>query len=293
MNNNNLIGIAILLGIIGIALFGGVKNGNRVASTGSTGSTSSQTDLSEQVRQAQQQVDQIKQEVVAVKANESRSPYADAVTIQYVNRANDPSQEYVSIRVNDWATTTVPITGWMLASTESGVSLSIPKGSKLYFASSPNAEENIVLTPGTTAYIITGRSPVGVNFQANKCSGYLSRFQTFTPYLGSNCPLPSQEDLSSIPRRTINDACFDYIDSLPGCFVQTQNLPQNWSYECTHFIYDKLNYNSCINTHKNDSNFYLNDWRIYLSRSEPLWKNRRENVVLYDANGKIVSSFKY
>jgi hypothetical protein len=63
--------------------------------------------------------------------------------------------------------------------------------------------------------------------------------------------------------------------------------------ECTDFIYKKVNYPACIDTHKNDKDFYQNEWRIFLKRSETLWKNSREDIVLLDEEGKIVDEYKY
>ena len=156
-----------------------------------------------------------------------------------------------------------------------------------------NAEDDIVLTGGDILYLVTGVSPNGASFKVNKCSGYLGQFQTFVPYLTANCPLPKNEDLSGIPKLVINDACFDYINSMRSCKIQTKSLPVNWGSECINFIYNKINYPSCINTHKNDKDFYQREWRVYLKRSERLWKDKRETVVLYDNLGKIVSTLNY
>jgi hypothetical protein len=91
----------------------------------------------------------------------------------------------------------------------------------------------------------------------------------------------------------INDACFDYIESMGQCRIQTETLPLNWSHECTNFIYNKINYPSCVNTHKNDKDFYQKEWRVYLKRSEKIWKEKRETIILYDDHGKIVDTLKY
>ncbi len=156
-----------------------------------------------------------------------------------------------------------------------------------------NTEDTIMLTGGDTLYLVTGISPNGASFKVNKCSGYLGQFQIFVPYLNNICPLPKDEDLSSIPNLVINDACFDRIDTMSRCRIQTAPLPQNLSSECTNFILNKINYPSCVNIHKNDKDFYQKEWRVYLGRSASLWKNKRETIVLYDSLGKIVDTLKY
>ncbi len=221
------------------------------------------------------------------------SSFKNTINISSVNRSSDAGQEYITIQVSGSSKTPIDITGWTLKSTGSGSSVTIPKGTYLFFAGQPNVEENISLVGGDTLYLVTGYSPNGASFKENKCSGYLTQFQTFTPSINNNCPSPKNEDLSSIPRITINDACLDYIKSYPSCRIQTESLPANWSYECTKFIYDKINYPSCVNAHKNDSDFYGNTWRVYLKRSEKVWKASHENIVLLDNTGKIVDTYSY
>ena len=183
--------------------------------------------------------------------------------------------------------------GWTLG-TASGLSVPIPKSDILYFDNSVNAEnDTVVLYPGDKAFVISGQSPIGVSFRVNKCSGYLAQFKNFNPYLSNNCPLARDENLSSIPRRVENDACFDMLSNYPICHAQVDSLPLGFSYECTKFITEKLNYNSCIDTHKNDKDFYQKEWRIYLKRNTELWTNSRYEVVtLYDNQGKIVDTYK-
>ncbi|TSC70190.1 MAG: hypothetical protein CEO12_505 [Parcubacteria group bacterium Gr01-1014_46] len=296
MKNDNALGIVILLSLIAIAVFGGSKgtsNGGFFKITPQNQTPEQkQVDIQYQITQAQYKADELKKQIQAEEDKKTQSVYKDIIDLSYVTRSEDPKQEYLTIRVN---TTKAPIniTGWIIKSLASGVSVSIPKGTPLFFTGTVNSEEDIYLDSGDTMYLITGISPNGSSFKLNKCSGYLAQFQTFTPYLYTSCPQPKNENLSSIPRTVNNDACFDYIDYFPTCRIQTESLPANWSYECVNFIYSKINYPSCVNTHKNDKDFYLKEWRVYLKRSEKLWKSSREEIVLYDDVGKIVDTLKY
>jgi len=294
MKKDDYTGIIILCAIIGIALMGGAKNGQQYGFFSPQPKTEEQKriELEQKIRDTQQQVEELKKKVQTEEDKKTQSEYKGIVYLQYVNRSDDPKQEYISIRVNT-GTSTIPVTGWTIKSDSSGNSVTIPKGTYLFFTGMLNAEDNVVLQGGDTLYVNTGISPNGSSFKVNKCSGYLSQFQTFTPSLYTNCPAPRNEDLSSIPKRVINDDCFDYIDSFPTCRIQTESLSQKWSYECTRFIYDKINYASCVNTHKNDTDFYQKEWRIYLKRSERLWKDRKEKIILYDNSGKIVDTLTY
>jgi len=300
MDKNSIIGIVILLAIIVIALTGGTKNASNTSNT-SKGSFFAPKNQTEAQKQAsiQKQINDVKKKTVvlqkqitAEETKKTASEYKGIVDLSSVRKSTDPNKEYLIIRVNN-AKTPINVTGWTIKSNSSGASVKIPKGTYLFFADSINTEDEIYLNSGETLYITTGISPNGASFKTNKCSGYLTQFQTFTPSIKSSCPRPRDENLSPIPKTVNNDACLDYIESFPACKIQTKTLPANWSYECTNFIYSKINYPSCVNTHKNDVDFYQKEWRIYLKRSEKLWKDRREEIVLIDNAGKIVDALKY
>jgi hypothetical protein len=284
--NDDVVGLIIILAIISIAAFGGVKNIPRGPSARSQTVATTSSD-------PQKKLEDLKQQLQVAQDAEKQSVYKGAVSIAYVNRGSKASDEYVTLKMSGSATSTVLITGWTLKSLSSGTSVTIPKATYLFFANNVNSENPVYLENGDTVYLNTGYSPNGASFKVNKCSGYLSQFQTFVPYLQTSCPLPRNEDLSSIPGRVINDACFDYIDSLPACKIQTENLPSNWTYECDRFITTKINYPTCVDNHKNDKDFNNHEWRIYLNRSTLTWKERRETIVLYDTTGKIVDTLKY
>jgi hypothetical protein len=294
--SENTTGIIIILSILAIVAFGGSKNmAPAPAITNSSTQTTTVTtqSLEQQIADAKIKLTEAQKKEKEEAEAKNRSPYYGIIKLSSVSRSSNANSEYVILSVSQTATTTIPVTGWTLKSLSSGTSVTIPKGTYLIFANSLNSEEPIIARAKDVLYIITGYSPNGYSFKINKCSGYMTQFQTYTPYISTQCPAPRNEDLSSIPGRVINDACFDYIDSFPSCRVQTDPLPQLWSSECKAFIMEKINYKSCVDVHKNDPDFYQNDWRVYLKRSDILWKSRRENIVLYDLNGKVVDSLTY
>ncbi|MCX6702041.1 MAG: hypothetical protein NTX96_02495 [Candidatus Zambryskibacteria bacterium] len=285
------IGILVLLGIIAIALFGGAKNTNNIGPIFSN--NQAQTNVEQGIQDTQNQINDLKQQLQIEEDKKTQSQYKGIVTLSYINRSTDPSQEYVTIKVSYGAVGTIPVTGWILKSLDSGTQVTIPKGTYLFFTGMMNAEDDIYLNANDVLYLITGISPVGASFKVNKCSGYLGQFQTFIPYLNTNCPAPRNEDLSSIPNSVRNGACLDYIDSMNQCQIRTESPLVNWSSECIDFIYNKINYPSCVDIHKNDGDFYEKEWRVYLKRSESIWRDKRETIVLYDNVGKIVDTLKY
>lgn len=291
--------LIIIVGIIIVGALGGFRNsGNGLLSlgispSGSTSSEQNQGNLEQQISSTQYQVNQLQQQVQAEQDKKNASVYKGIVSIRYINRSTDASQEYIVLNVSGNMKGSIDITGWTLTSTSTGMVIKIPKSTYLFFAGQSNPENDVYVESGDTVYINTGYSPNGFSFKVNKCSGYLSQFQSWNPGLPYTCPAPRNEDLSSIPQTVKNDDCLDYIQSFPQCRIQTETLPLNWSYECTNFIYSKINYPSCVDTHKNDNDFYQHEWRIYLKRTDHIWKSSKENVTLYDNVGKVVDTYRY
>jgi hypothetical protein len=206
----------------------------------------------------------------------------------YGGYGSSANEEYITIE-NTSKDRYIDITDFKLKSTSTNIEVTIPKTVKLYFTGMQNVEENVILGPQERAYVITGKSPTSNGMKLNKCSGYLTQYNNFSPSFSTNCPAPRNEDLSSIPKTVNNDICFDLIDYYPSCRVQSEPISNMYSSECQNFIYKKINYPNCINTHKNDSDFWEKTWYVYLKRSEKIWKDRREVIVLYDRDDKVIS----
>jgi len=289
---DNPIGIIIILLIVAVGLTGGIKNSKFIGNSSPT-STSSPQKLSDpeikaRIQDAEYKKQDLERQLAIENERKNSSIYKDKILFNWGSSSSDPNFEYIEISANYNNTEPINITGWALTSTSTNQSVTIPKSTSLYFAGQANSEENVYLKPGERAYIITGRSPIGYGLRTNKCSGYLSQFNTFYPGLYSQCPSARNEDLSQIRRSPSNDNCFDLIDSYPTCRVQTEMLNNSYSSECQNFIKNKMTYPNCISVHKNDPDFWGSEWRVYLKRSEVLWKTRRETVILYDNTAKPV-----
>lgn len=202
-------------------------------------------------------------------------------------RRTDPKSEYIEIKASSGNSSQIDITNWTVEG-KRGLDLKIPQAVRLYQSNQVNWKENVFLMPGDKAIIATGHSPIGDSFLLNKCSGYFSQFQSFSPNILLQCPYPKNEEWSF----SLSDDCLDYIDRLPKCeanFTHPFYLENN----CIEAINKTLNYNKCVDLHKSDDDFYKKEWRIYLGRDEELWKDRRENIVLRDSKGKIVDEISY
>jgi hypothetical protein len=281
MNKSHSFGIIVLLAIFAIAAFGGAKR-----NTNNNGIYAPYITLPEENKTPTE-----KARAEADKANASQ--YSDVVTLSSLSRNVNPDREYITIKVSQRAKENISLTGWKVASEAIGNSFSIPKGTYLYFSDTKNFEENIVLAPGDTVHLITGKSPILYSFKTNKCSGYLEEFQDFTPYLESNCPLPKNEDISGIPDVSVNRDCLEYVYSYPSCKTKLDYLPEKGSTECRNFFKEKVNYPACVTLHKPDKDFYKPEWHVYLKRSAPIWESNRESIVLYDNLGKVVDRYGY
>lgn len=224
------------------------------------------------------------------------SPYRGKVIMNhYIAGAGsaDPKNEYIELRVAQDAGIPVDISEWTLVSDASGSSIRIPKGTEVPTSGVVNATQDIILAPGTRAIVISGRSPIGASFRENKCIGYFSTFQSFSPPLPQNCPTP-QGELSRFygPDYIRDAACIDYVDKLSRCQV-VLSPPVNVTGACQSFMVNYLNYNGCREAHSNDADFKGDTWRIYLGRTTPMWRTKNEIVKLLDVNGRTVDAFSY
>ena len=224
------------------------------------------------------------------------SPYRGVVRMnRYVSGAgsSDPKNEYVELYVAQDAGAPVNLSGWTLSSDATGSSAVIPKGTEIPISGIVNAAQDIIITPGKRAIIASGSSPIGASFRENKCIGYFSTFQQFYPSLPQNCPTPSDELSTYYGAGYIRDvACIEYVNKLSRCQVAL-SPPVGATGACQNFMIQYLNYNGCVGTHQNDSNFKGDTWRIYLGRTTPMWRNKYEIVKLLDASGKTVDAFSY
>lgn len=226
---------------------------------------------------------------------EEVSPHSGSVTLSVGSaRSSDPNSEYIIIRTDRNLSAPVTISGWRLESTATGLGATIGQGAPLPFVGQINTEFPISLGANITAYVTTGRSPIGTSFRTNMCTGYIQQFQSFSPRLSTSCPRPMDELYNSAGINFVpNEECVRFVERIPRCtFTQTQ-IPGNVGSQCQTFILETLTYNGCMNNHRNKADFYGNEWRIYLARDQALWRSSTERIRLLDENGKVVDAVTY
>ncbi len=227
-------------------------------------------------------------------STEANSLYASDVTLS-VGRAKDadPQKEYIIIKTSRNLKNPVTISNWTLESVTSGITAKIGEAAQLPFLGMMNANGSITLPAESTVYITTGRAPNGTSFRTNTCTGYFEQLQDFEPFLARECPTPENEMLL-FPQQTLgNDQCIKFVQSLPRCAMRLTEIPPTTGSLCQEFVLNQLSYNGCITNHRYDPSFYKNEWRVFLGRSQELWKNTHERIRLLDQNGKLIGSITY
>lgn len=250
--------------------------------------------LAQELEKAKQEAEQIEYNLDKIKEEEKRSSYFGKIEIKSSRASQtDVNKEYLKLKVVKLLDNEqIQISDWKLRSAITGTEVSLGNAVKTAYTSKQNYAQPIFVSGGEDIIITTGRSPIGFSFQVNKCSGYLEQFQDFDPSLNKSCPELENYSLPITGPNHFNDSCLDYIESISKCETPL-NFPLDMQNECREFIVNNANHNSCVDNHKTDQDFYKNEWRIFLNRTDELWKKDRETIELLDSGGKIVSSYSY
>lgn len=142
----------------------------------------------------------------------------------------------------------------------------LPAGAADFVYGQKNHLTGIYLAPGERAIINFGRSPVGVSFRANQCSGYLGQFLNFNPPLSADCP------------RKISANCQAAAKNIPPCHLPIP-LPTDIAPVCRAELLTQLTYNGCVNYFSRTPNFY-GDWRIYLELEKTDWPTENQFQIV-------------
>lgn len=222
----------------------------------------------------------------------NQHPFAQYIDIKASGAQNNtPSSEYISIS-SAWNTPEdINLTGWTLRN-EKEERVIIGFGTKTPRQGSQNNPEDIILSRGGGAIVTTGRSPIGISFGVNICSGYIGTLQTFTPHLSTSCP--TALDMAQARGVNVDDSqCKTALRRIPSCTTQTERVPNDVSGECGDFLREDINYNTCVRAYTNTYNFDEGQWRIFLGRDTELWNDKSDTISLYDEKGELVTSVKY
>lgn len=199
-----------------------------------------------------------------------------------------PEKEYVEIEVIQPNLSGTDATNWVLANAR-GEKTALGQASGLPLFGKVNQTEPLKIKAGDHLFVSTGRSPIGVSFRVNKCSAYLEQFQDFVPPISGECPYITFEKGAG----SLDNQCQMFLQGIRPCETNTRPLPAGVTPACKAFLDSTVNYNGCVATHKNDADFYLKEWRIFLGKEKEFWAEPSDTITLLDDKGKFIDIMKY
>lgn len=223
------------------------------------------------------------------------SPQSGQVIIQDYSgaRSSVPEGEYIVVSASSANSGPVDITGWQVRSAASGSGEYIGVGTDKPVLGQSGTTGDILLNPGDTAVITSGRSPLGTSFRENACIGYLAQYQYFTPPFVQGCPAPQNElNIYTDPQDAQDSRCVQAVAALSSCSAVI-TAPPGVGSSCSDFMVRRFSYNGCTAAHQSDPNFKGTRWRIYLGDSRELWNNQSDIIVLLDTSGRLVTAVTY
>jgi hypothetical protein len=227
------------------------------------------------------------------------SPYRGEV--RFDTNPTDPKESLAdeeSVTIENDGDGSVTITGWKLVSSAS--TGTIGEGALVPVTGSVNATAPIELRPGEEAVIGSGRSPIGVSFRENMCTGYLDRYQSFNPPLKRACvsARTTFEDYVGDDGRDSTNDCLSFLNSVGRCedvtrFPKDSDGDDEVSRSCRDFVQEHLTYNGCVADYRGSRDFAGDQWRVYLGSYAGLWRDTHDAIILLDAQGRTVDVFQY
>ncbi len=223
-----------------------------------------------------------------------RSPYAGFVDLQIgTAQSSSPNEEYVVIRASGLVTLPIVVSGWTLRSNFTGARAVVPLAASPFVQGVVNSVDTIELGSGESVILASGVSPVGVSFRETTCTGYLAQTQRFSPALSNACPRPT--DLLPATAENIarfGEACVNFVLRLPQCSYPS-NVPNDVSNTCRAFLANTFTYSGCMRAYGSGENTNMRSWRAYESSASELWNNAHDTIVLYDGQGRTVTTMSY
>lgn len=221
------------------------------------------------------------------------SPYAGSVI--FLDRVSgvqetDPDREYFVLLVSNALSTPITITDWKVFDRQSGEVYTLPRGVEVFGSDAVSLP--ITVSSGDRVFVSSGNSPANTSFQVNKCSGYRSHFEKFVPAIKTSCSDPLQDfsDYGDVP---LSDAvCYSTVSSLSPC-TTVRTIPSDVTEQCRSFLEDVLTEEGCVSHHRNDSDFFTGEWRLFLKSDQEIWKDRDNVLYLLDENDSLVATLVY
>ncbi|HUD04014.1 MAG TPA: hypothetical protein VMR73_00790 [Candidatus Paceibacterota bacterium] len=226
--------------------------------------------------------------------NVPHSNFWDELSFDGVSGAKNASTstEYLRLIAGNNIASPLTITGFVVGSFASGNLATITTAALLPILGSPYSESSIYVSPGDVILLSTEISPIKTSFRVNKCSGFLNQLYSFTPAILKLCPTASALLTKFGPAN--DTSCIAYAKTVPQCTaVASSAVPINLSSACKTFVEQTLTYNGCVESTQNDSDFYENEYRVFLGSQNELWGNSTDAIGLFDTKGGLVGGLTY
>lgn len=189
----------------------------------------------------------------------------------------------------------INLTGWRIIS--SRANFFIPQAVKDIPPDLNIKLENILLNPGERAIIYSNlyNSPLGYNFKLNKCFKYLAESRgELKPYLKNfvfPCERLTKQQLLEIKYKyRLSNNCLNILEKIPCSGPKPQDwLKIDFDSSCYRFFENNYTYQGCYQNRKNDSNFYLKDWFIFIPDITTFTQNKYDEIKIYDQRGLLVN----
>ena len=224
------------------------------------------------------------------------SPHTEAVRFNVSTsgiRHSDPQREFVVIEAGD-VVEPVEITDWKIIVGTEKRGYKLPEGVLYFTPGEKNYKSPVRLKNGWHAIVGTGTSPRGRSFHINVCSGYAEQFKDFSPSIKLKCPEPSQEVAVYGTDIPFNDvACYSFINGLQRCSAVI-DVPVNvYSKQCRRFVEEVLNEEGCVERHRNDPDFLIGEWRLFLNLEREIYPDSSDALFLLDKENRLVDVLHY
>lgn len=260
---------------------------------------SSSANLSKEIKNIEQETKTLQKELGKRIEESKRSPYYDKIKMSRISGLgnSDPSKEYLSLTTSLKENEMVKITGWYLKSEITGYYVTIGRAALLPYPFK-KTESDIFLQKGDKVYLTKGFSPIGISFRTNKCTGYFEENRTFYPSLSRKCPEPEDESLPLFSNNyDRNEECLELIERVPKCTTinneYLRDLPDTVTESCKNYLKNNISYEDCVSLHFSDTDFPGNEYRVYLNKFGPLWREKSDKINLYDQNNLIVDTISW
>lgn len=215
------------------------------------------------------------------------STYYKKIHISSFNGKNtNPLSERI-VLANRAKSESISVTGWEFE-TSLGTRFAIPTAYNLPGTLDATAPGAMVIPAGGRVTITTGKQEKYSAFRENICTGYFIEQTKFTPSISKQCPETDTFDLLHL-----GDKCIATIDKIPRCTIPTATHFFAQSSECSNYMIQHFTYAGCVRDHRNDENFYKNQWYVWLNRDTEIFRNIHETLTLRDLAGKFVDKREY